>query len=78
VYGSFEERLKNLERKFLLKNRSEVLRNALRLHKLYCNKLLEELHAEINKGWDVTVSMGSIKEILSCAEKILSLNMAKS
>lgn len=33
-------------------NASEVVREALRLHELYRNKVLEELRAEMAKGWD--------------------------
>lgn len=34
------------------KNASEVVRDALRLHQIYRFKVIEELRAEILKGWD--------------------------
>ena len=37
-------------------NASEVVRDAMRLHELFRNKVLEELKQEINKGWDAPVS----------------------
>lgn len=33
------------------KNASEVVRDALRLHKVYRHKILEDLRIEIEKGW---------------------------
>lgn len=34
------------------KNASEVVRDAMRLHKVYTSKVLEDLREEISKGWD--------------------------
>lgn len=38
------------------KNASEVVRDALRLHEIYMHRIIEELRAEIAKGWDAPVS----------------------
>ncbi|MEZ5505860.1 MAG: type II toxin-antitoxin system ParD family antitoxin [Gammaproteobacteria bacterium] len=45
-------------------NASEVVRDALRLHQLYRNRVLEELRAEIAKGWDGPTSSRSVKDII--------------
>lgn len=50
-------------------NASEVVRDALRLHELYRNKVLEELRAEIAKGWDSPVSNRSVKDIIVAKAK---------
>lgn len=52
-------------------NASEVVRDALRLHELYRNKVLEELKAEIAKGWDGPASKRSVKDIVSAKRKNL-------
>ena len=50
-------------------NASEVVRDALRLHALYRDKVLEELRAEINKGWDGATSKRSVKDIVSAKKR---------
>ncbi len=45
-------------------NASEVVRDALRLHELFRNKVLEELRMEIDKGWNAPVSKRSVKDII--------------
>ncbi len=50
-------------------NASEVVRDALRLHELYRNKVLEELRAEIAKGWDGPASRRSVKDIVAAKRK---------
>ena len=45
-------------------NASEVVRDALRLHELFRNRVLEELRIEISKGWDGPVSTRSINDII--------------
>ena len=46
-------------------NASEVVRDALRLHEIYRNKVLEDLRAEIAKGWDSKASSHSIQDIIN-------------
>lgn len=46
-------------------NASEVVRDALRLHELYRNRMLEELRSGIAKGWDGPVSTRKVKDIIS-------------
>jgi antitoxin ParD1/3/4 len=46
-------------------NASEVVRDALRLHEVYRQKLLQDLRLEIEKGWDGPTSSRSVKDILS-------------
>ena len=50
-------------------NASEVVRDALRLHELFRNRVLEELRTEINKGWDGPTSKRSVKDIISAKAK---------
>ncbi|MBS1584518.1 MAG: type II toxin-antitoxin system ParD family antitoxin [Bacteroidetes bacterium] len=45
-------------------NASEVVRDALRLHELYRNKVLEELRQEIEKGWNSPDSNRTVKDIV--------------
>ncbi len=52
-------------------NASEVVRDALRLHELYRNKVLDELRGEIAKGWDSPVSKRSVKDIINAKTKTL-------
>lgn len=37
-------------------NASELVRDALRLHEVYRNKIIEDLRIEIAKGWDSPLS----------------------
>lgn len=50
-------------------NASELVRDALRLHELYRNRVLEELRAEITKGWDGPTSKRSVKDIVAAKSK---------
>ena len=50
-------------------NASEVVRDALRLHELYRNRVLEELRSEIAKGWNGPTSKRSVKDIISTKTK---------
>ncbi len=46
-------------------NSSEVIRDALRLHQIYRNKVIADLRAEINKGWDGPDSDISVADIIA-------------
>lgn len=46
-------------------NNSEVIRDALRLHKTYRAKLLQELKAEIEHGWQAPDSSKTLKQIIA-------------
>lgn len=50
-------------------NASEVVRDALRLHELYRNRVLEELRSEIAKGWDSPASKRNVKDIVRAKTK---------
>lgn len=52
-------------------NASEVVRDALRLHEIYRHRLIEELRAEIAKGWNGQSSTRSAGEIAK--DKLKSL-----
>ncbi|NIV43177.1 MAG: type II toxin-antitoxin system ParD family antitoxin [Candidatus Dadabacteria bacterium] len=45
-------------------NASEVVRDALRMHEIYRRKVIEDLRAEIDKGWNASVSSRSVKDII--------------
>jgi len=45
-------------------NASEVVRDALRLHELFRNRVLTELRSEIDKGWDGPASQRNVKDII--------------
>ncbi|PCE66486.1 type II toxin-antitoxin system ParD family antitoxin [Sediminicola luteus] len=46
-------------------NNSEVVRDALRLHKLYRDKVLEDLKKAIEEGWDGPDSKMTMAEIIA-------------
>jgi antitoxin ParD1/3/4 len=45
------------------------VRDALRLHQVYRNKVLEDLRSEIAKGWDGPLSTRSVSEIIEAKRK---------
>lgn len=45
-------------------NASELVRDALRLHQLYRNKVLNDLKLEIEKGWNAADSERSMQDII--------------
>ncbi len=45
-------------------NNSEVIRDALRLHAIYREKVINDLRNEIEKGWSSESSNRSIKDIV--------------
>lgn len=45
-------------------NASEVVRDALRLHEVYRNRVIAELRSEIDKGWEGEASKRSVKDIV--------------
>ena len=45
-------------------NASELVRDALRLHQVYRDKVLNELRLEIEKGWDSPTSNRSVQDII--------------
>ena len=55
-------------------NASEVVRDALRLHEVYRHRIIDELRAEIAKGWEGKTSSRKVKDIiqdkLSSAKKL--------
>ena len=50
-------------------NGSEVVRDALRLHERYRHLVLDELKAEIEKGWAGKSSTRKVKDILEDKRK---------
>lgn len=50
-------------------NASEVVRDALRLHEYYRRRMLEDLRAEIAKGWDGPETPDTIQDILASRRK---------
>lgn len=50
-------------------NNSEVIRDALRLHGIYREKVIQDLRKEIEKGWDGPDSKRTMKEIIASKNK---------
>lgn len=50
-------------------NASEVVRDALRLHEVYRHRIIEDLRAEIEKGWNSQVSSRSVKDIIEAKKQ---------
>ena len=50
-------------------NASELALDALRLHEVYRNRVLDELRAEIRKGWEGETSHRSVKDIVAAERK---------
>lgn len=50
-------------------NASEVVRDALRLHEIYRHRIVEELKAEIEKGWSGASSRRSVSDIINAKKK---------
>lgn len=50
-------------------NASEVVRDALRLHQIYRNRIIDELRAEIAKGWDSNTSTRNVADIIKAKRK---------
>ena len=46
-------------------NASKVVRDALRLHQIYRHRIIEELRAEIAKGWDGEASPNKVQDIIN-------------
>ncbi len=45
-------------------NASEVVRDALRLHQIYRNKIIEDLRTEVAKGWIENTSNKTVQDII--------------
>ena len=45
-------------------NASELVRDALRLHQLYRDKVIQDLKIEIEKGWNAPDSQRSMQDII--------------
>lgn len=50
-------------------NASELVRDALRLHALYRHKVIEDLRAEIEKGWNSPDSTRNVQDIIAAKQK---------
>lgn len=46
-------------------NASELVRDALRLHEVYRNRIIADLRAEIDKGWSSKTSCRSVSDIIA-------------
>jgi antitoxin ParD1/3/4 len=50
-------------------NASEVVRDALRLHQVYRQQVIDALRLEIDKGWDGPSSKRSVQDIIKAKTK---------
>tara|TARA_R110002012_G_scaffold283800_1_gene474333 strand:+ start:180 stop:404 length:225 start_codon:yes stop_codon:yes gene_type:complete len=46
-------------------NNSEVIRDAIRLHRIYRDKVIGDLRREIEKGWKAPDSRRSMEDIIA-------------
>ena len=46
-------------------NASELVRDALRLHEIYRHRIIEDLRAEIEKGWSGPAGKRSVTDIIN-------------
>ena len=46
-------------------NASEVVRDALRIHQFYRQRVIHDLRAEIAKGWEGATSHRTVKDIIN-------------
>ena len=53
-------------------NASELVRDALRLHEFFRERVLSDLRIEIEKGWEGPVSKSSVKDIVEGKKNALS------
>ncbi len=51
-------------------NASEAVRDAIRLHQIYRNRVLEELRQDIKKGWEGIPSNRSVQDIIAAKTKV--------
>lgn len=50
-------------------NASEAVRDAIRIHQKYRERVIEDLRQEIEKGWDGAESKRTVKDILASKAK---------
>lgn len=50
-------------------NASELVRDALRLHEVYRHRVINDLKAEIEKGWSGATSKRSVTDIINDKRK---------
>lgn len=50
-------------------NASELVRDALRLHQVYRDKVIGELRAEIEKGWNAPASERTVQDIIKAKRR---------
>ncbi|WP_281990563.1 type II toxin-antitoxin system ParD family antitoxin [Aquimarina aggregata] len=50
-------------------NNSEVIRDALRLHSIYRDKVIKDLRIEIEKGWEGPESSRTVADIIKSKKK---------
>lgn len=50
-------------------NNSEVIRDALRLHSIYRDKVIKDLRKEIEEGWNAPDSSRTMQDIIESKKK---------
>lgn len=58
-------------------NASEVVRDALRLHAILRNRMIEDLRTEIEKGWSGPSSKRTVKDIIEAKTRESSASNGK-
>ena len=64
-----EEYIASLIRSGDYQNASEAVREALRLHQLYRDKIVDELRVEVEKGWKSPDSKKNVRDIVAAKTK---------
>lgn len=65
-----EEYISNQVESGEYQNNSEVIRDALRLHTIYREKVIQDLRKEIEKGWHAPDSQKTMQEIIASKRKV--------
>jgi len=64
-----QDYITNLVKSGEYQNKSEVVRDAIRLHRIYRETLIKDLRKEIRKGLEGPISDRTIKDIIASKKK---------
>ena len=65
-----EDYISSLVKSGDFQNASEAVRDAIRLHQVYRQKVLDDLRRDIEKGWDEPTSERSVSDIIAAKRKL--------
>lgn len=64
-----QDYITNLVKSGEYQNKSQVVRDAIRYHRVYREKLIKDLRKEIRKGWEGPISARTVKDIIASKKK---------